>query len=1278
VAAFGFVALAIGIDDAVTERDREITGAPPGYQAPAEAPAPEAAVAPADELALPEAEAPDEAIWEGDDLVQLPRDPQKRRAALDEAAARAQLRMAASQAVPHLQGAAGFSPEPPRSRSTEDRVPEIAPFIPDEVRRGEKTWGLNLPDDFTPPREELMASFASGPNAQVVRDEAVQAAFAPALMQTFGGIDQTTLTPPDCDAAAGPDHIVAVVNSSWAFYDKCGNQGYTATFATFLGDGTNFLFDPKVMYDTWDSRWIVSICARNNSTQDSWVVLMVSDDSNPFGSWCWYYLDFTLNGGTPTGWWADYQDVSTTPDGIVVTTNQFDWSTPTRIFQYAKIRSLDKTQIFACGAYSWWDFWNMNNPGDGSKAFTLRPAILHSWPGNMWLVNSKPGGGTILTLWNMGGTPLAPTLAGTNINVALYDNGDPMLQPGGLYVDTGGARLLNAVYLTGDLWAGHTIRYNWGEPTDRTNIQVFQLDTYTIGTVNYQNSFGNSGLYYSYPAVDFDNLKNGIVCFARGGPAEFPGSRYVDLSQGGPWGGSNLLVAGQTNYTGGSAPGTFSNPKRWGDYYGCARDPYDNKTLWFYGQFASNSPAGTWDTQVGAAAPNGNGVLSVTPTTTFISTGLQGGPFTPSAQVYNVSNTGGAAIPWALTGLQSWQSASASSGKLQAGGATNVTVSINAVANGLGPGTYNDAYSFTNCYTSGGTLARSTQLTVGVDESCPGSIVRMTPPGVPPDVTSTTTTTQQRGIYITALKDFEVCALGFEATYALPQTLTARIYEASGVTRGALVATGSLTAVQTGKLTHYVAINATLEACKEYDVSIEFSGTATWDWWDENLGYEPFDVGPIRVRDGESNGGAGNFALPPMSIIGSTPAAAEVAELGPDNSPPSTSTNQNQERGIYVQANETVRMCSFGWYANLPAGQTLSARVYAATGTTRGAVVAEGTFVTTGTGYKWHDIPVNATLSEGGDYDLAIQFGSTTQWRWWCDSGLTMPYTAGPLQVVSAEAAGSTSNCAIMEYRMGWDTAGAPFDLAKQNDVYPPPFSTGQDASNYGAYVTSLIDQELYSLGWMADIPLGSTITARIYQATGTTRGALLAQGAVTSTGDGMRWHDVPLSISLAAGQDYDFTFVWGTVNEWRYWNDLTPPPVPYDAYGVMQVRDSEANGGAGNFALIHMRYNGCDATLTPVADDSPQRVPMFLATPAPNPVSGTANISFALEEAGPVTIHVYDVAGRKVATVLENAGRAAGWNQASLDSGQLPSGVYFLKMSTKLQSMSRKFVVAH
>ncbi|MDH3197479.1 MAG: hypothetical protein OEO21_04485, partial [Candidatus Krumholzibacteria bacterium] len=211
LAILAFVALGIGINDAVTERDREIAGAPPNYQAPAEEPALEAAVAPADELAVPEAEAPDEAIWEGDDLVQLPRDPQKRRAALDEAAARAQLRMAAAEAVPHVQGAAGFSTEPPRSRSTEDRVPEITPYIPDDERRGEKTWGLNLPDDFTPPREELMASFAAGPEAQQARDDAVQAAFAPALMQTFGGIDQTTLTPPDCDVAAGPDHIVAVV-----------------------------------------------------------------------------------------------------------------------------------------------------------------------------------------------------------------------------------------------------------------------------------------------------------------------------------------------------------------------------------------------------------------------------------------------------------------------------------------------------------------------------------------------------------------------------------------------------------------------------------------------------------------------------------------------------------------------------------------------------------------------------------------------------------------------------------------------------------------------------------------------------------------------------------------------------------------------------------------------------------------------------------------------------------------------------------------------------------
>jgi hypothetical protein len=106
------------------------------------------------------------------------------------------------------------------------------------------------------------------------------------------------------------------------------------------------------------------------------------------------------------------------------------------------------------------------------------------------------------------------------------------------------------------------------------------------------------------------------------------------------------------------------------------------------------------------------------------------------------------------------------------------------------------------------------------------------------------------------------------------------------------------------------------------------------------------------------------------------------------------------------------------------------------------------------------------------------------------------------------------------------------------------------------------------------------------------------------------------------------------------------------------------------------MRVHLCNTTATPVLD-RPGAVPKFtLAAPYPNPVSGTATIDFSLDRAENVSIHVYDVAGRRVATILDNQGRGAGPGSVSFDAGGMASGVYFLKMQTPTKNVSRKITV--
>jgi len=108
------------------------------------------------------------------------------------------------------------------------------------------------------------------------------------------------------------------------------------------------------------------------------------------------------------------------------------------------------------------------------------------------------------------------------------------------------------------------------------------------------------------------------------------------------------------------------------------------------------------------------GVLSVTPADGLTSSGDQGGPFSPSNKDYTLQNTGGTSINWTASKGQAWTTLSSSSGTLDAGSSTTVTVSINSNANSLTSGYYNDTASFTNTTNSNGNTSRSVGLTVTV------------------------------------------------------------------------------------------------------------------------------------------------------------------------------------------------------------------------------------------------------------------------------------------------------------------------------------------------------------------------------------------------------------------------------------------------------------------------------------------------------------------------------------------------------------------------------------
>ncbi len=92
--------------------------------------------------------------------------------------------------------------------------------------------------------------------------------------------------------------------------------------------------------------------------------------------------------------------------------------------------------------------------------------------------------------------------------------------------------------------------------------------------------------------------------------------------------------------------------------------------------------------------------------------------------------------------------------------------------------------------------------------------------------------------------------------------------------------------------------------------------------------------------------------------------------------------------------------------------------------------------------------------------------------------------------------------------------------------------------------------------------------------------------------------------------------------------------------------------------------------------EGSPNANGYALSTARPNPVTSSTNFTVTLPTTEAVRVAVYDVTGREVAVLLDEA-RAAGSHTIRWDASAVPSGVYLVRMSAGSDLLSQTVSVA-
>jgi hypothetical protein len=424
-------------------------------------------------------------------------------------------------------------------------------------------------------------------------------AAAPTSLTTFPGISATGWLPPDCTFAAGPSHVLASVNATVAIYAKTGGAPLkqitlTSWFSNVISGAK--IFDPKALYDQHAGRWVLLAVALGPGSTESFFLLSVSKTIDPLGGWFNYKMDAKKDGATPTTNWADYPGLGVDAQALYLTANMFSFGGS---FQYSKIRVVPKAGPYSGGAAPFFDFVKMKN-GDGSMAFTIQPCHTYGSPGGEFLVNSvypsSTGTQKTLSLWSLTNPTTSPVLTRKSITTDPFSlPPDAAQKGGGMPLDTGDTRMLNAVFRGGSVWCALTTAHNWGSG-NVASIHWFQINA-TSAALTQQGVFGASGFHYFYPAVMPDSNGNMTMVFSRSGSTEFASARYTGRKATDPAGqlqGSALLKAGVANYQGLDGSGR----NRWGDYAGVGNDPADTLKTWIYTLYAA--AGNQWATQIGA------------------------------------------------------------------------------------------------------------------------------------------------------------------------------------------------------------------------------------------------------------------------------------------------------------------------------------------------------------------------------------------------------------------------------------------------------------------------------------------------------------------------------------------------------------------------------------------------------------------------------------------------------------------------------------------------------
>jgi uncharacterized delta-60 repeat protein len=421
---------------------------------------------------------------------------------------------------------------------------------------------------------------------------------------------------PDCNGAAGPNHVVSVINRSIEWHTKDGQLVYSARlggtydtpvssvqFFTGFTPPVRDVRDPRVVYDQHAGRFVVVVAEKEwpNEPFDSRILVAVSDDSDPSGTWYMTSINSKISiGGTDTR--TDYPMLAVDEEAIYISAEQYGAD---KNFKEHRLWILAKNPFYSGGQLTVNVYNAFALAGLSSSAWNLCPAQVFGANG------AGPNIGTyfVSTAWFNAGNDFVyvlrvlnplnnPTFQSWSIDLgdihAPLPNGTPEApqKDSNRTINTIDHRAMQAVWRSDRLYFVHHLNPPTGIDAGQSTAHWCILDTTQWGTalptINQGNISGETiapGTHTYFPSLAVDKSGNVGIGFSASSSTKYVGAYFTSRAAtdaNGVTGPPAELAEGMDVWV----RLDLNGRNRWGDYTGGCIDPSNDTTMWFFNQYA--------------------------------------------------------------------------------------------------------------------------------------------------------------------------------------------------------------------------------------------------------------------------------------------------------------------------------------------------------------------------------------------------------------------------------------------------------------------------------------------------------------------------------------------------------------------------------------------------------------------------------------------------------------------------------------------------------------------